>query len=698
MPAASVSDQSGTTNESVGATSLNSGGFYTLEVAGYNGASSSDPYVLRVKVTPPPPIPACAARTFPFPGQGVAGVKPASMASDVNTLFIVDQKRLGDLYGSAAASDVMNALGTLAGRHDLGVNGAVLPVEGDANVAAKFAVWDANPCSPVAANDVVTAINTLVDGYRGSLPNLQNIVIAGSDDVIPLARVPDLTNVSNESDYTNDALAINGNSALVGSFVTSNILSDNPYGAFHPIPVLNRQIYLPEVALGRLVETPAQIQLQIAQFMQFSGQLDPTSALTTGYDFLSDGATQVANSLDTLVGPLKSARLINGTWTRADLANAFNQHTPVPGVASINAHFDHYRLLPGAGNTTGNQSDLYTTDDIARAATDPRILLGRIIFSMGCHAGLSVSDLLAPTPTADQATRLLDWPQAFADQGAGVYVANTGYGYGDTATVAYSEELMSLFARNFNADMTVGQALTAAKQTYYGNLVQYQTYDEKVLAETTFYGLPMFKLPPPAGPPVPPAPPLPLSTDPITGFDIVQFDLSPNFQKVDLGAAGAYYAVDGQSQATSGRPIMPVTGFDLPKGAGARTARGIVITGLQSTDDFPFSAAFTAPATDTSIPVLPSNAPFPASIQNLTSVQTAGGLNQRAMFMPAQFIPDPTQPAGTGTERRYTQLAGFVPYSDSADVTPPTILDTRAAAIGSVTTLRWELWTISRTT
>ncbi|HYM14739.1 MAG TPA: C25 family cysteine peptidase [Dehalococcoidia bacterium] len=686
LPLGDLSAQRGTSNESVAALSLNDSGFYTLEVAGYNGAFSNDPYVLRVKVTPPPPIPVCGARTFPFAGQGVAGALPGSLPGNTNTLFIVDQRRLGDLYGSTAASDVMSSLTALAGRGDLGVNGAILPVEGDPNVAAKLATWDANPCSPVAANDAVTAINAVVDGYRGSLPNLQNIVIVGSDDVIPFARVPDLTHISNESDYTNDALAVNGNNALVGSFVTSNILSDNPYGSFHPIPVLNREIYVPEVALGRLVETPAQIKAQLDQFVQFSGHLDPTTALTTGYDFLSDGATQVANSLDGLVGPLNSARLINGTWTSTDLSNAFNLHTPVPGIASINAHFNHYELLPGAGNTTGTQSDLYTTANIARAANAAAILQGRVIFSMGCHSGLNVSDLLAPAPTADQAARLLDWPEAFANQGAAVYVANTGYGYGDTTSVAYSEELMSLFAANFHQDMTVGQALTAAKQSYFGNLVQYQTYDEKVLAETTFYGLPMFRLPTPLGPPVPPAPPLPFSKDPLTGLDSVQFNLSPNFQKVDLGARGAYYTADGQSQSTSGRPIQPVTGFDLPAGPNGETARGIVITGLQSADESPFNAAFSAPSTDASVPEQPSTEPFPASIHNLTSLQTSLGMRQRAMFMPAQFFGDPTQPVGTGTERRYTQLTGFVPYSNSPDVTPPTIVDTRAANVGGVTT------------
>ena len=157
----------------------------------------------------------------------------------------MNKERLGDLYGAAAANDVMSSLSTLAARADLGVRGAVLPVDGNPAVSTAFAAWDANPCSPVTANDVVAAINAVVDGYRTGLPDLRNIVIVGADNVIPFARVPDLTRISNERDYTNDVLEIAGNNELVGSFVTENILSDNPYGAFHPIDVLNRQIFVP---------------------------------------------------------------------------------------------------------------------------------------------------------------------------------------------------------------------------------------------------------------------------------------------------------------------------------------------------------------------------------------------------------------------------------------------------------------------
>ncbi len=689
LPLGDLSDQRGTSNESVAALSLDGGGSYALEVAGYNGAASDKPYTLRVKVSPPPPVPACPQRSFAFAGQGATGSLPASLPTTVNTLFIVNQKRLGDMYGAAAAADVMASLTTLAGRSDLGVNGAVLAVDGASAVSAEYATWDANPCDPEAANGVVAAINAVVDGYRGSLPDLQNIVIVGADDAIPFARVPDVTRISNESDYTQDVLNIAGSNSLVGTFVTSNVLSDNPYGAFHPISVLNRQIFVPEVALGRLVEDPAQIKAQVDQFIQFEGELDPTTGLTTGYDFLTDGANDVATAVDAVVGALSSARLINDAWTSGDLAAAFNLKLPPPDIAAINAHFDHYRLLPGAGNTTGDETDLFTTANVARATNTPAILPGSIIFSMGCHSGLNVPDVLVPSPTGDQAERLLDWPAAFANQGAAVYVANTGYGYGDTEAVAYSEQLMSLFAQNFSGNMTLGEAMATAKRRYVGNLVHVQTYDEKVIAQATFYGLPMYRLPEAAGPSITLADLAdtpPFVVEPIGGFEGVRLDLEPEFELVDSGADGAYYTINGQSQSTSGRPIQPITGVALPQGPNGETARGIVLMGLESADESPFDAVFSKPDSDSGSPEQPSSGTFPASIHAITSVNDASGVTQRAMFMPAQFIPDPNLPLGVGTERLYTNISAFIPYSNSADVTSPTILETHAATVGGVVT------------
>ena len=54
------------------------------------------------------------------------------------------------------------------------------------------------------------------------------------------------------------------------------------------------------------------------------------------------------------------------------------------------------------------------------------------------------------------------------------------------------------------ADLTVGEALTVAKQGYKGDLGIVGAYDEKAMAELTLYGLPMYRIggsgiaPPPA--------------------------------------------------------------------------------------------------------------------------------------------------------------------------------------------------------
>ena len=87
-------------------------------------------------------------------------------------------------------------------------------------------------------------------------------------------------------------------------------------------------------------------------------------------------------------------------------------------IDSINAHYDHRRLLPADQNTANTQTNLVTTSDIGSAA-------GRIVITMGCHSGVSVSDLIPNLLGAD-------WDQTYAAQGALGYIANTGFGLTST--------------------------------------------------------------------------------------------------------------------------------------------------------------------------------------------------------------------------------------------------------------------------
>jgi hypothetical protein len=113
----------------------------------------------------------------------------------------------------------------------------------------------------------------------------------------------------------------------------------------------------------------------------------------------------------------------------------------------------------------------------------------------------------------------------------GNWIGNTGYGYGDTDVIGYSERLSLLFTNAIGLEiknksgyigMPVGQALARAKRQYLktsgGN--SFSVYDEKVLDGWTLYGLPFLrvKVPRPTPPALDEPPPAPIpSGTAITG-------------------------------------------------------------------------------------------------------------------------------------------------------------------------------------
>ena len=317
-------------------------------------------------------------------------------------------------------------------------------------------------------------------------------MIVGGDQVIPFARLDDFTvTAGNEMGYAS-SFAINTD--LFSTLNAGQMLSDDPYGDVNPVPYLNRQLYIPELSVGRLIETPAEIVDTLNRFVSpaVSGHLDPTTSLTTGYDFLFDGAQGVNDALKARVGAANAQALLDNpavtgdTWTLAQLIGAFTPSTgSAPSITSLNGHASHFQFQPPNADN-GARAPLYTTTNFTGSTASQT---NRLAFSMGCHAGLSVADSIV---TSGAST--LDWPQAFMQKGLGAFLGNTGFGFGDSIVVAYSEELNRLFAQRIAAGSSVGSALAAAKQAYYGQLGVFGVYDEKAMAEFTLYGLPMWRV------------------------------------------------------------------------------------------------------------------------------------------------------------------------------------------------------------
>jgi hypothetical protein len=702
IPLKDISFQRGAGDEQVSAIALYATDFYYVEVVGFNGAFSSEPYTLTVEIAPPAPIPPCR-RAFPFAGTaGTLYQNPAFGNRDIQTLIVTNKRRLEQLYGSAAADQMMARLQALANHAT--VKGIILPVETDPTVAAAYDNWDQNVCDPEAANEVAGAIKRLIntfvpptfgltaDGicppfstlaedetpiaanralaqFSPSFPNLTYVVIVGNDEVVPFRRVPDLVLTSNERDYRNLA-RVQEDSALFASLDRGYVLTDDFYVDSEPTDFAGHRLYVANLPIGRLVETPDEIVRQLDHYLASGGVLPATTSLTMGYDFLKDSSQIIANTF-TAKG-LANDALINDNWTRQDLANSFlgTRHD----INSVNAHFQHWRLEP-ADRTDG----LFESHEIDQSPVD---WAGTVNFSMGCHAGLNVCDRISTDAVAGQ-----DFPQVFAGKQA-VYVANTGYGYGDTLAPTLSEELMSDFARHLGQDATrtVGLALLQAKQEYaLNNMGFYGPYDPKVLIEATLYGLPMYRVLVPSptsglGVHDPSAPQAVSESLRFTqsGLIVRSYTITPTLTAVST-PEGTYYTSDAGAQAMLYRSLQPRSSLDIALPAGVRAgavAHGALFLGGSYTDIPNFDPTITLPVTETTRyePQWIYTGWHPQELSRINHFRTPQGVLERLVLILGQFRhADVVGTHVEGIERLYNQVSYEVYYSAACDITPPTI-------------------------
>src|SRR5205085_6949955 len=199
-------------------------GNYVVQVSGYNGAASSHPYSLQAAMEAGEPIPSCPAtpRTLPAVPANQVGTLPASVASTAETLILVNQSRLYAIYDDAQVATLMNRLQTFASNAT--VKGAVVKVDGSSAVRAAYSAWDADPCSVDLANDVVRKVNAAVDGFVDlRAGRIKHMVVVGNDDVMPSARIPDLTQSANERNYADAVRIANGSRAPASALAAGNV-------------------------------------------------------------------------------------------------------------------------------------------------------------------------------------------------------------------------------------------------------------------------------------------------------------------------------------------------------------------------------------------------------------------------------------------------------------------------------------------
>ena len=658
-----VSAFDGLATESITVNTWDHSDYFYARVRGRNGAFAiTDPFVLSVTQD----VGICKDVDL------LTRASPPGVLPDyAETLILTDWERM-----KLDAAELAALQTAVYGFADL-VDGVVVDVGLDPIVDAANAEADALPECAFAKNQVARLIKDIVSAYRAAKPELQYAVIVGNDEVVPFFRHPDRALLANEKNYNPPVL---NTTASHASLALGYVLSQDFYGSSLDLPLNNTILPISDLPLGRLVETPEDIMGQLAAYAaaydDTTGEavVHPGSALVTGYDFLSDAAHEVRMELedwlgvsaDLLISPADMSPLHEDAWTAADLRG---QLLAPHDVIFLAGHFSADATLA---------ADFETRLPALEVATSAVDLQNALIFSAGCHSGYNiVNEHGIPFVTGEP-----DWAGAFARKGA-AFVGGTGYQYGDTDFIEYSERLYLDFARRLRCGaqpVPIGQALVEAKQEYLAGTAKMRGIHEKALLEATLYGLPMLKLSALSGGSCPgPEPSIvsgttayPSTTPPSPGqvlgleyadiplsFSLTESTVTLNSVDPDQpGTISASYFQGPDGVVTN--PVEPVLPLDRHNASVAGKAlRGIGFRGGSYTDlvdRIPLTGAATtelrgvhAPfLTDTFFPIQPWSANYFGALAG-----ASGGT--QLVLTPAQFVSTGSN-MWTGTWRRFDGL------------------------------------------
>ena len=638
-------------------------GTYMVEVRHFNPAryGRSTNYILSATAGAPP--------TTPTPDPGTASPTPTATTtpppSGIQTVVITNRERLTTLYGTTRTTQLFDKLALFT--NHASVQGELIAVDGNATVSQAYTAWAADQTNVALANRAAGAVRSVIMEYLAAHPSVQYIVIVGDDRVVPSRRVKDRTSQP-ESNY---APAV-GASTVGAALQDDNFLTDDFYADREPDTWQGAELYLPDLGIGRLIETPEQIGGMLDMFLT-SDSLTLNRALVVGYDFVQDVASNICDLIGQDVGTAGlDCTLIGNNWSGATFNSKQLGANPLFKFQSINGHASH----ASQGAPAGPQ---VTAAQIAASTGD---LSGAVIFSVGCHAGLNVPE---------NATSPVDLAEAFAAKQVN-YVGNTGFGWGSTMGVRFSEKLLQNYAQELlkGGSTNIGTALMRAKRRYYQELDGLEERDEKVVQQVVLYGFPMYRL----------------STGAVLGNDVPfpSVAVSTNFGALATGPGlaqaagkgslhlsvatpgpstaaaagyqqvttnwGSYFQLDGHTSTTLSGPIQPQVYLPVQPPAGQRL-RGAVFTGGAYT-----SVPMANPVQDRPLneyvgagdePPLPTGEIFPPIPFVLHTINTAERSDSTLAMVMGQYD------ATTGQQRLYSDAGYDLYYSTSLDESGPTV-------------------------
>lgn len=581
--------------------------------------------------------------------NNMAVITVSASLTDALTLILAAPERLAARYG---ASFILSKLYLLASHPQ--VRGVVLDVLSDQAVKDAYAAWDADPGDWQKANAVAGAIKALINQYTLSYSNLRYLVFVGSDGMIPFYRVrdqnPTMWRERNYSIYVPPG-------TVQAALAADMLLTDDFYADRFPIVPSSsfwtdgHPFYLPDLATGRLVETPEDIAAVIDAFLASDG-------------VISLGPALVGAQVD-LAGDLSQAQCSAFTEDNLSVTCTASQDSFRQSFLNLSSG-SAWAALHSSHSSIGS---LYATDIFNRTQAYTQTLL----VTIGCHAGLSV-----PKPEAYSLRLDFDLPQAMLGRG-GVFLGSLTYAYASPFGVSYSEALALELTNQLLITHTqeLGPALVRTKHAYYANHGWFDYTDEKVLLPVTLYGLPMLRVTTP-GIRQPAPTTLAVMVHPVTalldGLTVVTYTLSGLTFTQHMMDGGVYYDYAGQVIAQDGLPVQPAFRIPLSPTVAGQTVRWAVLY----TATYTHTASVTPPIAQswaigeerlpsrTRIAVAQAgwDRPLPYSIGHSEGLtETVASLN----LVLGAFN------SGMQAERLFTDLILEVFYSNSPDLTPPVI-------------------------
>ncbi len=418
------------------------------------------------------------------------------------TLAVVSQSRLEKFYGEERAAVFLEKLRQLLSHES--VRGEIVDLDVNASLRQWYQEWDrstdglpdatssSREDNVLKANMVATAIKTVLGNRREHVRNeaVKYIILVGSDRIIPHYRLPDMARPKNrESQHDINALDLTlpPDAAIHENY----LLIDDYYADATPktYQIMDREFYLPDFEIGRLATTPEEMGAHIDTYLALDGKIYFEKAFIAGSDVFSNGANRTRD--------IAEADLAEVERLPEDGADPFDITEKLNTGSQLNV----LGLHGGRSviNRTGNESPLFSKrlDQFVEAEN----VRGSVVVNFASHGGLSKD--------GDDESEEKDLVRVFASKGVGAYIGTTARSGASNSSIAFTEDLASRFVHSLVSGKeaeTVGGALREAKREYVINehngirnsnlsdeeIRQNIGEDEKTVAGTTLYGLPMY--------------------------------------------------------------------------------------------------------------------------------------------------------------------------------------------------------------